>query len=130
MSNIEHAIGYIFNNRRHLDLAFKIEGEVNERREFRILAGYGDAILRFAAWEYLVKQEEVFKIDKSIFREEFGRKINSFVGNDNLEKISNKLGLSSPAECIEALIGAVYIDRDNNFENAKQVAKTLLQKVL
>jgi len=127
MSNIELAIDHKFNNRRYLDLAFKIEGDVNERREFRILAAYGDAILRIAAWDYLV-QEEVFKNDKSIFKDDFNQNLNSLLGNDRLERISAKLGLSTPRECIEALIGAVY--EDSSFEKAKQVATLLLHMIL
>lgn len=123
MDNAEAKIGYKFRNTDDLEIVFN-RIVLDKRGDYRILAGYGDAILRFAAWEYLVTSEYVFKSDKKTFKEEFGAKINNLVSDKNLRKISTKMGLTLTADGIEALLGAVY--NDGGFEEAKKVAKRML----
>lgn len=125
MYNMDKKIGYTFKDNQYLEIVFN-RIELYEKRNYRILTGYGDAILRFAAWEYLVNNEEdVFKPNRKTFKEEFGERISNLVANDNLRNISNKLALALTADGVEALIGAVY--SDSGFKEAKEVAKRLLE---
>ena len=134
MNEIQQNIGYEFKDQMYLEIVFN-KTELDKKRNHRIFAAYGDAILRFAAWEYLLdKEEAIFKPDKKIFTEEFGDKIKIMVANDYLVKISSKMGLVSNAtglpllaNDVEALIGAVY--HDSGFEEAKQVAKRMLTRM-
>ena len=69
MYDIDKKIGYKFKDNQYLDLVFN-RIELYEKRNYRILAGYGDAILRFTAWEYLVNNEQgVFKPNQKTFNE-------------------------------------------------------------
>ena len=124
MDDVEDKIGYKFKNRNDLNIILN-RITLDKRGDYRILAGKGDALLRFVAWEYLVTTEDVFKSDKKTFKEEFGERINDIVSDKNLRKIAANMGLALTADGVEGLLGAVY--SDGGFEEAKKVAKRMLE---
>ena len=132
MIDLEEKICYTFTNKQYRDQVLSIaelrKAEVYKKRKFRILAIYGDIILRFAAWEHLECNNDaatLFKEDKKTFKKEINDKISEKIANDNLEQIAAKMKLALTSDGVEAVIGAIW--KDSDFENAKKFANMMLE---
>jgi len=132
MIDLEEKIDYTFTRKRYRDLVLSKselpKAEVDKKRKFRILAMYGDIILRFAVWEHLESASDMtalFKRETKTFKEEINEKIQEMIMNKNLETIASKRKLDLTSDGMEALIGAIW--KDSDFENAKQFALEMLE---
>ncbi len=147
ITTLEERIGYQFEDEGLLSRALITVGRANEikaEEEFlpyeqtqEALATLGDAVIRLLSIEWLVQEREMHQ------KGEITQRVSEMVSAPNLTLIAERIALEnyvqwsegerlrqewhrSPrmlAECLEALMGAVYLDSD--LENSNRVLSTL-----
>jgi dsRNA-specific ribonuclease len=145
LDELERRIGYHFHNRDYLRRALTCQSAINEHhpdateQNFKNFEFIGDAVLKYVVATLLYNQQSEFQ-SSGVLHD----RVCSFISNSNLSRIGHELDLSEYiirgkgvfnitekmlAEAVEAILGAIVIDQQQQGNSSENVLFNVIARV-
>lgn len=134
--DMEIFLHYKFRNQENLLRPFMIKKDILDNHYFEIIEFLGDSILNLVVSEYLIekfklkKPEELTRIKSMLTKNSYLASLSKALPLKDLERIFDDeiiLTKKNYSDCVESILGAMYIDMEYNKEEIKPIILNLIK---